>query len=72
MADDVNEYYLIIIMIFVIVKLSLFCVLWSWLRMRVTDRMIYLTKKLKTSDQADNKHNYQPKKLTKFDNNNDS
>ena len=72
MADDVNEYYLIIILIFAIVKMSLFCVLWSWLRMRVTDRMIYLTKKLKTSDQADNRNNYQPKKLTKFDSNNES
>ncbi len=67
MTDDVNEYYLIIILIFVIVKLFLFCVLWSWLRMRVTDRMIYLTKKLKTSDQDNNK--YQPKKLNRFDGN---
>ena len=66
MNNDVDEYYLYIILIFCLVKLALFCVLWSWLRMRVTDRMIDLTRKLKTSDSSD-KHSYQHKKLTKFD-----
>lgn len=59
MRDDVSEYYLTIFIIFFVGKLLLFCVLWNWLRVRVTDRMIALTRKLQTSDQSDAQSNYQ-------------
>lgn len=59
MSDDVSEYYLTIVLIFFVGKLILFCVLWNWLRVRVTDRMIALTRKLQTSDQSDAQSNYQ-------------
>jgi hypothetical protein len=48
--DDVKKYYGYIVLIFFVVKFFLFVVLWSWLRIRVTERMIALTKKLKTND----------------------
>lgn len=51
MGSDVNRYYLFIVLIFFIVKCVLFLVLWSWLRIRVTERIINLTKKLKNNDQ---------------------
>lgn len=50
MDDDVNQYYGFIVLIFFVVKFFLFMVLWSWLRFRVTERMIALTNKLKTND----------------------
>ena len=43
MDDDVNRYYGFIVLIFFVVKFFLFVVLWSWLRIRVTERMIALT-----------------------------
>jgi len=36
MTEDVIQYYGIIVIIFVVVKLFLFCVLWTWLREQVT------------------------------------
>lgn len=60
MKDDVNQYYGFIILIFLVVKIILFLVLWSWLRIRVTERMIDLTNKLKTNEQSD-KRSYKPR-----------
>ena len=62
--DDVKKYYGYIVLIFFVVKFFLFVVLWSWLRIRVTERMIALTKKLKTNDQSE-KHNYQAVKISR-------
>ena len=53
MDGDVKSYYGFIVLIFIVVKICLFSVLWSWLRIRVTERMIKLTKKLKTTDQQE-------------------
>lgn len=50
MDSDVNQYYMFIVLIFFIVKCILFLVLWSWLRIRVTERMMNLTRKLKNND----------------------
>ena len=50
MNSDVNTYYGFIVMIFFVVKFFLFVVLWSWLRIRVTERMVDLTMKLETND----------------------
>ena len=50
MDSDVNQYYMFIILIFFVVKCILFLVLWSWLRIRVTERMMKLTSKLKNND----------------------
>lgn len=57
MSDDVNQYYQFIVLIFCVVKLFLFCVLWNWLRVKVTARMNSLTFHLQTNEQND-KHNY--------------
>lgn len=56
MDDDVKQYYGFIVLIFFIVKFFLFFVLWSWLRFRVTERMIALTNKLKTNDQSEKRN----------------
>ena len=50
MRNDVDWYYLFILIIFLIVKFCLFLVLWTWLRIRVTQRMNELIKRLKTND----------------------
>ena len=46
MTEDVMQYYGIIVIIFVVVKLFLFCVLWTWLKRSVTKRMNDLTTRL--------------------------
>ena len=50
MTEDVMQYYWIIVIIFVVVKLFLFGVLWGWLKHQVTERMNRLTAKLRTND----------------------
>ena len=52
-TSDVNTYYLFIVLIFFSGNLILFVVLWSWLRIRVTERMVDLTMKLETNDQSE-------------------
>ena len=47
---DVLKYYGIIILIFVFVKLLTFCTLWEWLKSRVTNKMIELTKKINNNE----------------------
>ena len=47
---DVMKYYGVIILIFVIIKVLLFVTLWSWLKSRVTDRMIELTQKINNNE----------------------
>ena len=49
------KYYGVIILIFVIVKVLLFITLWSWLKSRVTDRMIELTQKINNNEQIDDR-----------------
>ena len=46
MKEDVDHYYEMICIIFIVVNIFLFCVLWTWLRLRVTDRIKLLTTKL--------------------------
>ena len=43
MDDDVMSYYAFIVIIFLVIKLFLFIVLWSWLKIRVTQRMMDLS-----------------------------
>ena len=54
---DVLKYYGIIILIFVFVKLLTFCTLWEWLKSRVTNKMIELTKKINNNEQIDDRGN---------------
>ena len=51
------KYYGIIILIFVFVKLLTFCTLWEWLKSRVTNKMIELTKKINNNEQIDDRSN---------------
>lgn len=47
---DVLKYYGNIVLIFVVVKLLTFFTLWNWLKSRVTNRMIELTKKINNNE----------------------
>ena len=47
---DVIKYYGVVVLIFVIIKVLLFVTLWSWLKSRVTDRMIELTQKINNNE----------------------
>ena len=58
MEGDVDQYYLMICAVFIVVNIILFCVLWTWLRLRVTDRINLLTNKLQSNDQNE-KQGYQ-------------
>ena len=59
MGEDVSRYYVLILIIFLIGNGCLFCILWNWLRIRVTDRIKQLKKKIQSGDQNDkNKYNY--------------
>lgn len=67
--SDVMTYYGYIVLIFVIVKLTLFFTLWTWLRSRVTDRMVELTNKINNNEQIEDKsrvqaNDYEKKTLT--------
>ena len=48
--EDVSQFYYFIFISFIVGNSFLFCVLWTWLRMRVTDRMNLLTMKLQTNN----------------------
>ena len=54
---DVLKYYGFIVLIFVVVEVLLFFTLWSWLKSRVTNRMIELTKKINNNEQIDDSAN---------------
>ena len=54
---DVLKYYGNIVLIFVVVKLLTFFTLWNWLKSRVTNRMIELTKKINNNEQIDDRGN---------------
>ena len=52
---DVMKYYGFIILIFIVVKVLLFFTLWSWLKSRVTNRMVELTNKINNNEQIEDK-----------------
>ena len=56
MSNALNDYYLFIVLIFLVVKFFLFVMLWSWLRIRVSERMQNLTNKLKTNEQPEKRN----------------
>ena len=56
MSSALNDYYLFIVLIFLVVKFFLFVMLWSWLRIRVSERMQNLTNKLKTNEQPEKRN----------------
>ena len=59
MDEDVSHHYIFILIIFLVGNGCLFCVLWTWLRIRVTDRMKDLKNKIQAGDQNDkHKFNY--------------
>ena len=62
---DVMIYYGYIVLIFVIVKLTLFWTLWSWLKSRVTDRMVELTRKINNNEQIEDKNRIQANEYEK-------
>lgn len=54
--EDVTGYYGFIVLIFIIVQIFLFFTLWSWLKSRVTNRMVELTKKINTNEQLEDRN----------------
>ena len=51
-TEDITVYYRLIFIIFVIVKLFLFCILSSWLRIKVTSRLEELTNTLEHNEES--------------------
>lgn len=60
MDADVAWYYVVIVLIFLAGNGCLFVVLWTWLRIRVTDRMLFLKNKIQANvnDNDKIKHSY--------------
>ena len=60
MDADVAWYYVVIVLIFLAGNGCLFVVLWTWLRIRVTDRMLFLKNKIQANVNDDEKikHSY--------------
>ena len=67
MNEDVNTTYVVILICFLVGNGCLFIVLWTWLRIRVTDRMKQLKNKIQKGSQNDKHKEYQSSNLANME-----